>query len=60
MKPEHPCDKEGRIVLPRNIELGLRWQVSTGGKVEAIRREARLTGAGPMAAKDYFDNLSRR
>lgn len=57
--PPFPYDKKTRIVtLPRKIEKELLHLISTGNKVEAVRRVTRLTGAGLRVSKDYVDNLA--
>src|SRR2546428_11263777 len=47
------------IRLPAQIERELRGLVSTGNKVEAMKRVIRLTGAGLRVSKDYVDKLER-
>ena len=48
------------ISLPVQIERELRGLVSTGNKVEAMKRVIRLTGAGLRVSKDYVDKLAER
>jgi ribosomal protein L7/L12 len=47
------------ISLPAQIERELRRLVSTGNKVEAMKRVISLTGAGLRVSKDYVDTLAR-
>ena len=48
------------ISLPAQIERELRRLVSTGKKVEAMKRVISLTGAGLRVSKDYVDQLAKR
>ena len=48
------------ISLPVQIERELRRLVSTGKKVEAMKRVISLTGAGLRVSKDYVDQLAKR
>jgi hypothetical protein len=48
------------ISLPAQIERELRRLVSTGKKVEAMKRVISLTGAGLRVSKDYVDTLAKR
>ena len=47
------------ISLPAQIERELHGLVSTGNKVEAMKRVIRLTGAGLRVSKDYVDKLAK-
>ena len=47
------------ISLPAQIERELRRLVSTGKKVEAMKRVISLTGAGLRVSKDYVDTLAQ-
>ena len=47
------------ISLPAQIERELRRLVSTGKKVEAMKRVISLTGAGLRVSKDYVDTLAK-
>jgi ribosomal protein L7/L12 len=47
------------ISLPIQIERELRRLVSTGNKVEAMKRVISLTGAGLRVSKDYVDKLAK-
>jgi ribosomal protein L7/L12 len=47
------------ISLPAQIERELRRLVSTGHKVEALKRVISLTGAGLRVSKDYVDTLAK-
>ena len=47
------------ISLPAQIERELRGPVSTGKKVEAMKRAISLTGAGLRVSKDYVDQLAK-
>jgi len=53
-------EKTNTISLPAQIERELRGLVSTGNKVEAMKRVIRLTGAGLRVSKDYVDKLAER
>ena len=58
VKPIYPYDtKTGKIHLPRNIEQELRQLAWVGNKPKAVKRVARLTGAGLRLSKDYVDGL---
>jgi ribosomal protein L7/L12 len=58
IKPVYPyATKAGKIHLPRNIEQELRQLALAGNKPVAIKRVARLTGAGLRLSKDYVDSL---
>lgn len=46
------------IHLPANMEKELLRLISTGDKIEAVRRVTRLTGAGLRVSKDYVDHLA--
>ena len=52
--------KTHTISLPAQIERELRRLVSTGKKVEAMKRVISLTGAGLRVSKDYVDTLAKR
>ena len=52
--------KTHTISLPAQIERELRRLVSTGKKVEAMKRVISLTGAGLRMSKDYVDTLAKR
>jgi ribosomal protein L7/L12 len=43
--------------LPADIKKEISRLVSTGDKVEAVKRVTRLTGAGLRVSKDYVDGL---
>jgi ribosomal protein L7/L12 len=47
------------ISLPAQIEREVRRLVSTGKKVEAMKRVISLTGAGLRVSKDYVDTLAQ-
>lgn len=47
--------KTHTISLPAQIEREVRDLVSTGKKVEAMKRVIRLTGARLRVSKDYVD-----
>jgi hypothetical protein len=47
------------ISLPAQIEREVRRLVSTGKKVEAMKRVISLTGAGLRVSKDYVDTLAK-
>ena len=47
------------ISLPAPIERELRHLVSSGKKVEAMKRVISLTGAGLRVSKDYVDRLAQ-
>ena len=47
------------ISLPAQIERELHGLVSTGKKVEAMKRVISLTGAGLRMSKDYVDTLAK-
>lgn len=47
------------ITLPTDVEKELRRLISAGNKVEAIKRVAKLTGAGLRVSKDYVDSLAK-
>jgi len=51
--------KTHTISLPAQIERELRDLVSTGKKVEAMKRVLSLTGAGLRMSKDYVDQLAQ-
>ena len=51
--------KTHTINLPAQIERELRGLVSTGKKVEAMKRVISLTGAGLRVSKDYVDQLAK-
>ena len=51
--------KTHTISLPAQIECELRSLVSTGNKVEAMKRVISLTGAGLRMSKDYVDQLAK-
>jgi len=51
--------KINTISLPAQIERELRGLVSTGKKVEAMKRVLSLTGAGLRVSKDYVDQLAQ-
>ena len=51
--------KTHTINLPARIERELRGLVSTGKKVEAMKRVISLTGAGLRVSKDYVDQLAK-
>jgi len=56
--PPFPYDKSTNTVnLPLEIEQELRRLISTGYRVEAVKRVTKLTGAGLRISKDYVDNL---
>lgn len=56
--PLYPYDKRiDAITLPSTIRKELIELVAAGNKVEAVRRVARLTGAGLRTSKDYVDGL---
>ena len=56
--PLFPYDKHtNTIVLPADIKKEISRLVSTGDKVEAVKRVTRLTGAGLRVSKDYVDGL---
>ena len=48
------------ISLPAQIERELRGLISTGKKVEAMKRVISLTGAGLRVSKDYVDTLAKK
>ena len=48
------------ISLPAQIERELRRLVSSGKKVEAMKRVISFTGAGLRVSKDYVDQLAKR
>jgi ribosomal protein L7/L12 len=59
--PHFPYDKRtSTITLPSEVEKELRRLISTGNKVEAIKRVTKLTGAGLRVSKDYVDSLPKR
>jgi hypothetical protein len=47
--------KTNTISLPAQIERELCGLISTGNKVEAMKRVISLTGAGLRVSKDYVD-----
>ena len=51
--------KTNTISLPAQIEREVRRLVSTGKKVEAMKRVISLTGAGLRVSKDYVDTLAK-
>ena len=51
--------KTNTISLPAQIERELRSLISTGKKVEAMKRVISLTGAGLRVSKDYVDRLAK-
>jgi ribosomal protein L7/L12 len=53
-------ERMNTITLSSDVEKELRRLVSTGNKVEAIKRVTELTGAGLRVSKDYVDGLARR
>jgi len=56
--PPLPYDKcTNTVNLPLEIEQELRRLISTGYRVEAVKRVTKLTGAGLRISKDYVDNL---
>lgn len=59
--PPFPYNKKtNMIILPSEVEKELRRLISTGNKVEAIRRVTKLTGAGLRVSKDHVDSLPKR
>ena len=52
-------EKTNTIRLPAQIERELRGLISTGKKVEAMKRVISLTGAGLRVSKDYVDQLAK-
>ena len=52
--------KTNTVNLPIQIERELRRLVSSGKKVEAMKRVISLTGAGLRVSKDYVDQLAKR
>jgi len=50
--------KTHTISLPAQIERELRGLISTGKKVDAMKRVINLTGAGLRVSKDYVDQLA--
>ena len=59
--PPFPYNKKtNMIILPSEVEKELRRLISTGNKVEAIKRVTKLTGAGLRVSKDYVDSLPKR
>jgi ribosomal protein L7/L12 len=52
-------EKTNTISLPAQIERELRGLISTGKKVEAMKRVISLTGAGLRVSKDYVDQLAK-
>lgn len=57
--PPFPYDRTtDTIHLPADIEEELLRLISTGNKVEALKRVLRLTGAGLRVSKDYVDHLA--
>ena len=52
-------ERTNTINLPAQIERELRGLVSTGKKVEAMKRVLSLTGAGLRVSKDYVDKLAK-
>ncbi len=55
----YPYNKQtNTIVLPPDVEKTLRYLVLTGNKIEAVKRDTQLTGAGLRLSKDYVDNLA--
>ncbi|MCP9496830.1 MAG: hypothetical protein MSG64_20525 [Pyrinomonadaceae bacterium MAG19_C2-C3] len=58
--PLYPYDKRtDAITLPSTVRKELLDLVAAGNKVEAVRRVARLTGAGLRTSKNYVDGLQR-
>ncbi len=58
--PLYPYDKRTDVItLPSIIRKELLELVAAGNKVEAVRRVARLTGAGLRTSKDYVEGLQR-
>ena len=56
--PSYPCDKRTHTInLPPPIDQELRQLIASGNKVEAVKRVAKLTGAGLRGSKDYIDTL---
>lgn len=59
LPPSYPYDERtNKIELPAKVEKELLRLLSTGNKVEAVKRVTRLTGAGLRASKDYVDTLA--
>lgn len=57
--PQYPYDERTHTInLPPPIEKELRRLITTGNKVEAVKRVTKLTGAGLRVAKDYIDTLA--
>ncbi|CAN5492851.1 MAG: hypothetical protein M3494_05595 [Actinomycetota bacterium] len=57
--PYPPDEKTGAISLPPEVAMELRRLVGSGQKIEAVKRTAKLTGAGLKASKAYVDNLPK-
>ncbi len=58
IKPAYPYNqKKNEIHLPDEIVADLKFLLSAGNKVAAVKRVAELTGAGLRLSKDYVDAL---
>ncbi len=57
-EPPYPYDEQKETIrLPKTVQQELKTLVSSGKKVQAIKRVVDLTGAGLRVAKDYVDTL---
>ena len=57
-EPPYPYDEQKELIqLPKTVQQELKTLVTSGKKVQAIKRVVDLTGAGLRVAKDYVDTL---
>ncbi|MEM7536783.1 MAG: hypothetical protein AAF639_31680 [Chloroflexota bacterium] len=58
--PPYPYDKTTNTIrLPKKIVRELRRLLNKGQKPQAMKRVAKLTGAGLRVSKDYVDELAK-
>jgi len=58
INPLYPINKKtGKIELPDDIVVDLKFLMLVGRKPEALKRVTELTGAGLRISKDYIDGL---
>jgi ribosomal protein L7/L12 len=56
--PLYPFDKKtGRIELPEDVIVDLKFFLLVGNKPATVKRVVELTGAGLRTSKDYVDGL---
>ena len=58
--PLYPVDKKtGKIELPEEVIVDLKYFLLVGNKPAAVKRVAELTGAGLRMSKDFVDSLQQ-